>query len=294
MALEFTKGTDQKHQIKLDSAVMAANWVRNRVVAGGCAEVEVQTAFVGGGAPIVLTARTEDGKEGGKLEDTIRYNRYRGAISLKDDLPQGALLYFEVELKGSGGATGRSNSVPVLLPPKISKLAWSQAEVQRGDIVTLSAEVKDVPIHTPCAIDIFEYSEDGAHDKLTTIAGEVLDQKLELHWRYDFGEETAELPTKTDLEPYGNEYAHPEYFFVVDIYGFRVGDQQESGRLRFKDYIEFRFDGKPSAAGDYEVVLTLPDGNERTATFDDNGYARFDDVPPGPCRVQMRRQNDGE
>ena len=290
MALEFTKGTDQKHEIKLDSSVIAANWVENRVVAGSPAEVEVRTAFVGGGAAIEITARTEGGEDGGTLTDTIRYNNYRGTITLSEKLPIGALIYFEVKLTGSGGVTGKSNSVPVMLPPKITKLKWSKSEAGRGDILVLSASVRDVPVRTPCSIDIFEYDEDGAHDLITTLTGEVLEDKLEVRWLYEYTEDTDEIPGKGELDPYGKQYRHPEYFFVVDIYGFRAGQKQESGILRFKDFVEFKFEGTPTEASKYEVALVLPDGTEKTAEFDDNGFARFKDVPPGQCKLELREK----
>jgi len=245
---------------------------------------------VGGGAPIEIVARTEGGADGGELEDKILFNQYRGTIELKDDLPAGALIYFEVKLPESGNATGKSNSVPVMLPPKITKLKWNVPEARRGDVLTLSASIRDVPLRTPCSIDIFEYDEDGAHDLITTLAGEVLEDKLTVHWLYEYTEDTDEIPGTGDLDPYGKEYCHPEYFFVVDIYGFRAGEAQESGILRFKDFVEFRFEGLPSEAKDYEVVLTLPDGAEQTADFDENGYARFEDVAAGQCEVELRQK----
>lgn len=288
MALKFTRSTDQQHQVKLDSTVIAASWVANRVVAGSDAEVEVRTSFVGSGAPIEVTARTEGGQDAGRLTDKIRSNHYRGAIKIKDDLTAGALIYFEVKLPGSGNASGRSNSVPVMLPPKIAKLKWNAPEAHRGDIMVLSASARDVPNHTPCTLDIYEYAEDGAHDLITTLGGEVLEEKIEVRWLFAYGEKTGEIPGKGDLEPYGKDYLHPEFFFVVDIYGFRVGAAQESGRLRFKDFVEFRYDGLPSDATNYEVVVKLPDGGEQVIPFDENGYAKLDDAPAGPCKASVR------
>lgn len=290
MPLEFTKGTDQVHQVKLDSTVMAASWVANRVVAGHEAEVEVRTSFVGSGAPLEIEVKTEDGDDGGNLRDVIRNNVFRGRLTLSENLPVGALIYFDVKLPGSGNAEGRSNSVPVVLPPRISKLKWSAAEARRGDILVLSASVKDVPVRCPATVEIYEFDEDGAHDLITSLTGEVLEDRLEVRWLFQYTEDTDEIPSQDDLDPYGNDYRHPEYFFVVDIDGFRVGEEQESRILRFTDHLEIRYDGSVQEASQYEVVLVLPDGSERTSEFDDNGIARFDDVPAGRCRARFREK----
>ena len=43
--------------------------------------------------------------------------------------------------------------------------------------------------------------------------------------------------------------------------------------------------GNLQANADY--ILHLPDGQERRGTLDDQGYAREEDVPPGPCRIEL-------
>ncbi len=288
MSYEFSKDTDQHHDVRVQSWIISASWVRNRVYAGYEAELEVRTAFVGQGAPIEITAKTEDGYEGGRLKDKVWGPVFKGKIKLAGGLSRGSLVFFKVKLPESGGIEAESNRVPVLRPPRISNLRWSDSEARREDILILTADVKDVPSHQPAKVHIMEHDQDGAHDPITTLDCEIVDEKLEVRWRFEYHEDTDDYPNQDDLDPYGNSYLHPEYFFVVDVDGFRVGDEQEPGLLRFQDFIEIRLVGDQASVGENEeYVLHLADGSERRGQLDARGRAREEDVPPGPYVVRF-------
>lgn len=285
--LEFKKKADDEHKEKLESRIISADLGQTHVVQGALALVHVTTAFVGNGAPIKITFKTKDGDPYGSWEDKIYGNDYIEEIQLQDAIPVGSRLYYEVECPDSG-AKGESAAVPVLAPPKVSNLKWDRNDARRGDIVTLSADVKECPVETPVLIEIYEYDEDGAHDLITMLPGKVVDKKVEVLWEYEYHEDTDEIPVKGDLDPYGNDYRHPEYFFVLDIHGFRAGEEQESGILRFRDYIQVQLPEEAKASGDtYTLKVILPDGEERTAEFDEDGIATVDDIPPGRCQFEV-------
>jgi hypothetical protein len=250
--------------------------------------LEVRTAFVGQGAAIEITAKTEDGYDAGKLKDRVWGPAFKGTIELSENLTRGSLLFFKVSLPESGGIEAESNRVPVFRPPRISNLRWSDSVARRDDIMVLTADVKEVPSHHPVKVHILEHDEDGAHDPITSLDCEIVDEKLEVRWKFEYHEDTDDYPSQTDLDPYGRSYLHPEYFFVVDVDGFRVGDEQESGLLRFQDFIEIRLVGDQELAGENEeYVLHLADGSERRGQLDTHGRAREEDVPPGPYIVRF-------
>ena len=50
MSLEFSKGTDTEHEIKLDSTLISAVWRPGKAIGGQEMPFEVRTSFVGVGA----------------------------------------------------------------------------------------------------------------------------------------------------------------------------------------------------------------------------------------------------
>ena len=165
-------------------------------------------------------------------------------------------------------------------------MKWSASEARRGDILTLSADVKKVQPGTEVTVTIYEHDQDGAHDKITELPAIVKDKKIEIQWAYEYHEDTDEIPTEAELERYGRGYNPPEYFFTVKYGNVETGTNQESGLLTFKDYIIIELSnarGEPAADAEYK--LTLSDGTEKTGNLDSEGEARIDQVPPGKYKL---------
>lgn len=290
--LKFTKSTDSKEEIKLESALIYADWRQGAVYTGHKAALEVVTVFVGNGAKIEMTGKTENGKKLGKIKDTIDSNRYIGFFEIPADVEPGDMAYFEVKLSANG-IDGESSRVPVYPAPIVTNMAWSATEARRGDTLKLTADVDKVEPGTEATVTILEYDNDGAHDKIVDLPAVVKDKKIDISWEYEYHEDVDELPTSEEVQRYGASYNPPEYFFVIDINGFKSGTQQESGLLKFKDYIEISLraaDGAPKA--DERYVLHLPDGSKKEGRLDSRGKAREDGIPPGHVRVEFpdRRQ----
>lgn len=285
--LKFTKGVDEEHEIKLDAYLIYSEWQSGCAYAGQTATFEVGTSFVGNGAKIKIIGKSENGKKLGKITDTINNNKYIGEFEIPEDVDIGDEIYFEVKLS-KNGLDSESARIPVFPAPKVSNLKWSADEARRGDILTLSAEVKKVQKGTEAIITIYEYDQDSAHDKITEFPVTIENEKIEVKWEYEYHEDTDEIPSKEEMERYGGDYNPPEYFFTIKIGELEYGKDQESGILNFRDWIEIFFtnkDGTPVPNEDY--ILYMPDGSQRDGVLDEEGYAREEGVPPGIVRVEF-------
>jgi hypothetical protein len=247
MEYKFTKPTDQEHKITVDSNLLYAVWKVGCARGGAEADFEVRTSFVGQGADIEITGNGDDYGKIKKIKDKIYNNLYNGKIPIPKDIKPGEDVWFEVKLSKQR-LRGKSNAIPGMPEPVLRKIQWDKKEARRGDIVKL----------------------------------QVKNRKIDLQWEYEYHEDVDEIPTENELKEYGKNYNPPEYFFVVDIDGYRLGEKQESGLLKFKDWIRIELHdhvGKPVPNEKYTLILA--DGTEKKGTLNADGYAKVEDVPPG-------------
>jgi hypothetical protein len=283
--MQISKPSDQQHKIKMDSAFIYALWSCGRAWAGSEAPFEVKTALVGEGAEIKIKLKTDSGKTLEKKTDKIYGNRYRGTIKVPDKVKMEDMLFLEVDLPKQG-LSGESNQIPV--GPKIQarSMKWSQKEVKRGDIVKMQTQFIDLPDKIEATVEVLEYDQDGNHNPVVSIPTEISNNQMELSWEFQYHEDTVEIPTQVELKPYNRNYQHPEYFFVVDIDGSRIGEKQESGKLRFKDWADIVMkDSKGQPLGGKKITVTLADGSTHNGNLDNNGCARIDLTVPGPYDI---------
>ena len=106
MEHKFSKSTDSEHEIKLDSTLIYAAWRGGVAYSGMTASLEVLTSFVGNGAKIKLTGKSEGGKKLGKITDKIKNNKYVGEFEISEKLP------VVDKLKNDPGTIHASNKVP--------------------------------------------------------------------------------------------------------------------------------------------------------------------------------------
>jgi hypothetical protein len=284
--IKHTKSTDSENKIKLDSALIYAAWRSGSAYVGCRAAFEVGTSFVGDGAPIKVSGKSKGGKKLGKVEGKMRANAFIGEFEAPEDLEPGDRIFFEVGLSDNG-LEGKSNSIPVFPKPVIENMRWSAKEASRGDVLTLSADVKKVPDGTEAKFVIYEYDRDGAHDRITEIAAIVENSAIEANWEFEYHRDTDEIPTQEEMEKYGGEYNPPEYFFVIEINGFRYGTKQESGLLHFLDWMELQL---VNFTGKEKYVLHLPDGSTRKGKFDDRGRIVEKKTLPGLYYVEIEEE----
>lgn len=282
---EYQGQTDQVHKVKLPSAINQAVWDRPAAWAGQNVEALVYTTFVGNGSEIRITIRNKSGRRLGRLEGKVRGNRFRGEWMVSNKAKEA--VYFEAELK-KHGLKEKSEEMQVIPSIEIANAKWSQPEARRGDILKLTADVTGAPDGTEALIEIYEHDADGAHDFVTKLLTLVNSKKVEAEWEFEYHEDTDDILTDEETE---KGYNPPEYFFKV-----KVGEiSADSDILRFRDWVEIRLNdetGQPLSDEDY--ILYLPDGQEIRGKLDEDGWARVEDVPPGPVVVEFPNLESAE
>lgn len=287
MELKFDKSTDTEHKVELESKIELALWKKLRAPAGQKVDFEVVTLFVGNGAPIKVTGKSEKGKKLGKIKGEVKRNKFTGQFLIPEDIELDDRVFFEVDLP-KHGLQAESNKIPAVPKIIVANLKWSQKEARRGDEIKLTADVKGVRDKTEATIKIYEYDRDGRHDFITEFPILVKNKKIELDWEYEYHQDTDEIPTEEELQKYGKHYNPPEYFFTVEIDGQKFGEKQESGLLEFKDWIEIELkdeDGEP--VSDEEYIIHLSNGQQKRGKLDANGYAKVEDIPPGKIDIEF-------
>lgn len=280
--------TDSPKKIKLDSSVIYARWLSTLAVGGGTAKVEARTSFVGEGATIEIKAKTEEGIKCGKLKEKMYGNRFVGEVEISDKVIEGDKAYFEVKLP-KHGLNAESNYIPCIPEIICTRMQWSQQEARRGDVLTLSAEFENIGDKIDASAIIYEFDQDGNHDKVATIPTVIENRKLNLKWKFEYHEDTDEIATEGERQIYGKNYNPPEYFFEVDIGGLRLGTEQESGILKFKDKANIHvLDGFGRPAANRDVVLFLADGTNKTVQTDKDGNVIENSLPPGKISIEVK------
>jgi len=288
----FSKSTDTEHEIKVDSSILETRWTAGHAFAGRELGYHVRTTFVGEGGPVKLEMKNDKGKTIAKESTEIFGNLLTGVMTVPADMKVGDGVVLHAKLP-KHGLDMESARVPVRIPPEMTSMRWGQEEARRDDLVDLICELKHVVDGTPARLTIMEYDADGAHDRITDIETVVDGGKIETTWAFEYHEDTDELPTKEESEQYGGSYNPPEYFFVVVIEEVEFGKEQESGILKFKDWLEISavdYQGRPLVGAKYE--LKLPDGTTQSGTLDDQGVARVEGIPPGRLCVEFPDQDE--
>lgn len=289
MAYTYKKATDTEHKIKLESKLLYAVWRTGMAPAGGEVSFEVMTSFVGNGAPVKVKGKSEGGANLGKVDGTMRNNKFVGTLAVPEDIEIDDAVYFEVKLP-KNGLSGESNRIPAVPAIVVSNLKWSAPEARRRDVLTLSADVAGARNGTEATFIVYEDHGNRIFERVTELSTEVENGRVELLWEFEYHEPTLEIATEKELQKHDEEqhYVYPKYFFVVEICGQRFGGEQESGLLIFKDRLDFRLldeAGRPFANEKY--ILVLADGNTREGTLDDDGYGFETDLPPGCVRIML-------
>jgi hypothetical protein len=284
----FSKPSDQSHRIQVESHLIYCLWTCGRAWAGSNAPFEVKTSFVGEGAEIKIKLKNDSGKTLDKKSDKIFGNRYRGTVAVPSNVKLGDMLSLEVELP-KHKLDGESNQVPAGPAIQARSMQWGQQEVRRGDIVTMQAQFIDLPDKTPAEITVYEYDPEGNHDPIVTLPAEINSNRLEVQWQYDYHNDVAQIPTQNEVQPYNKNYQQPQYFFVVEIDGNRIGVKQESGMVKFKDSYELRIvDAYGTPVPNRDIILHQADSTELNVKTDADGIVHLDTIVPGKTFHELK------
>lgn len=270
--------TDKTHQVKLPSSIERVQWSDLRAAPGGTVGLEIYTRYVGNGARLKIRLTDHRGTTHGTYKAQIHNDHLSTDIQVPPKAEKA--LYAEVNFS-KHGLKQKSPALVLTAPVTVENAAWSKSEARRGDVLTLSADVEGVPDGTEATIEILEHDEDGAHDPVTELSALVEKKKVEAEWKYEYHEDTDDLPTEEEAE---KGYQPPEYFFRVEVEGITA----ESGLLTFKDWVEIEFrDESGERVPEKKYVIHLADGSKREGTLDAEGYAKEENVPPGPIKVSF-------
>jgi hypothetical protein len=282
---EYKKQTDNVHTITLASTITNAAWGQKVATVGDKVKFFVQTHFVGNGSEIEIEVEDKKGKKVEKLKGQVFGDQYWGSLVIPEKAKEE--ITFSAKLP-KHGLIMKSGTMIVFPLIKVTNMKWGQKEARRGDIVKLSADIDGLPDDAEVMILIYEYDRDGAHDFITKFPCQVKNKKIQAEWEYEYHEDTDEIPTDEEMKKYGKKYNPPEYFFVIDVYGQRFGDKQESKLLEFKDWLEIELmDENDNPISKQDYIVTLPNGDTKDGKLDQNGYALIKDIPPGRVAIEF-------
>lgn len=265
--------TDETHEITLPSSIERVQWADLRAAPGGAVGLEVSTRYVSNGAQLQIKLADHQGTTHGTFKNQIHNNHLSAEVQVPPKAKDA--LYAEVKLP-KHGLKQMSPALLLTAPVKIKNAEWSKDEARRGDVLTLSADVKGVPDGTEARIQIFEHDEESAHDPITELTALVEKEKIEVEWEYEYHEDMDSIPSDEEAE---KGYKPPEYFFQVEVEGVAA----ESDLLAFKDWVEFIFeDAQEQPREEIEKVkFRYPDGRKVQKSPDKEGKVVLKDVPPG-------------
>ena len=207
-----------------------------------------------GGKPIAGVGYTLTGPDKTSTEGTLTGQIKRGGVK------QGN---YDIDLKA------------------VIKAAWSSPSARVGDTIKLLSEVVGVKSGEPATVDIFIRDASFADHLLTTITTKVDNGKIEIDWKLEVDSKYIGIQ-KDKLDQGG--YSSPSFYFIVKTAG--IGSR--SGLLDLRDYIELRLkdhNGQPLANKKYQLILS--NGAIREGTLDGNGYAKIEQIPPGPVKLKL-------
>ncbi len=273
---EVKGNTDKVKSEKLTSSIQQVYWNRRAAFAGSNAVVEVLTNYVGNNSKIKIKVTESSGKTIKKDEKKISGNYLAMEIPIPEDA--GEQLIAEVELP-KHSLNKKSKPLSVFPPVKISNVKWDKDTVHRGEILKLTADVKNFPTGADALVQIFEYDAEGAHDLVTRFPAIVKNDKIETFWEFEFKGNVKDIPRHEESE---SGYLPPKFFFRVNL----LDVYKDSGFVEFKDFIRIELkdgDGNPIPNEKYKIYL--PDGSVREGTLDDQGTALEENIPAGETVV---------
>jgi hypothetical protein len=284
--------TDQENKLTVESQFNFIMWSQGRAYAGFEAEFELRTILVGDGAKVKVTCRTQKGKKLDTVEGAMFRNRFRGAVVIPEKVKVDDYVYLEAELPKLK-LDGESNLIPVRPPIEVSSIEWDKKVIHRDEEVKMTCVFTNgVEDDDQVNVIVYEYDEDGCHDKIVSFPTIIKNSKVELKWKFMYQWDTAEIPTEEELSKYGKSYSPPKYFFVVMADSIPVGKNQESGFLEFKDNLSvFLNDDNGEPCSDSEGSIMYPDGTEKDFTLDQDGSYKEDEVLPGRSKISFNDVN---
>lgn len=273
---ESKSSTDKVKQEKLSSSIQQVYWNRRAAFAGSKTVVELLTHYVGNNSTVKIKITDSSGKTIKKAEKKI----FGNTLALEVEIPEntGEQLVAEVELP-KHGLNKKSKPLSIFPPVQVNNVKWDKNVVRRGEILKLTADVKNFPSGADAMIQIYEHDSDEAHELVTKFLVIVKNNKIEAQWEFEFKGDVKDIPRHEDSE---NGYQTPKFFFrvlLLDVF-------KDSGFVEFKDFIRIELkDGEGNPIPNEKYKIHLPDGSTREGTLDADAKAVEEDIPAGESVV---------
>ena len=213
-------------------------------------------------------------------EEFVRLVKGRGAS--RSDRGQGGAIATGAAAASAGSAADEEEDGPEFRGLRWKKDGKEAEEALVDDEVTLCCEVKNIADGETVNVKIWEHDEDGDHDPITDMSGEVKDGKVEIPWKVEYhaDDDDSSSSCAKEIEKYG--YTVPEYFFVAEYNGVK-SEEKECNLLYVKGWgnhqIVDKETGEPLVNSDY--ALLTPEGKFITGKSDENGYIRLEGLEIG-------------
>jgi hypothetical protein len=291
--MNFSLPSDSPQKFTVQSNLIYAIWKAGAAYANCDAKFEVRTSFVGEGAQVKIKGKTENGKNLGSMDATIYGNRLVAEFPLPQNAPPDDFAYLEVKLP-KHGLKGETNRIPIRPQIKVQQMQWSAQQAARGDLLTITVDFQSaIPDDTDALIIIYEYDQSGNHNPVCKIPTTIQNKKIKVQWEFEYQDDTGEIATHEELQPHGKSYAHPQYFFVVDVDGVRMGDKQESGLVKFKDWTALILhDENDKLLPNTKAKLVFADNTTQTVISDEDAIIYIENVPPGAIQISFPDDNE--
>lgn len=156
-------------------------------------------------------------------------------------------------------------------PNELINARWSKLEARVGDEVELAVDAGFAD-GTEVTFRIREQDADGEDDPVAEVTGQVEGQVARARWTFAWTDDEDDAAAEDEAFP------APEYVFRAEC----AEAHADSRLLRFKDWVELELlDREEQPLAGIEVTLTLADGSTRTEATNEEGIARWEDVPAG-------------
>jgi hypothetical protein len=155
--------------------------------------------------------------------------------------------------------------------------------------VTLFCEVKNIDDEETVNLTIYEHDDDGEHDHIKDLSGEVKDGKIEVPWIVEYHEDNDDSNSAEEIEEYG--YTLPEYFFVAK-YGDVESEESKLLYTKVKLTTQLADEDTGEIWAERKYTMLLPDGSEETGTTDKDGYIEPTASPIGNVTFIIHKKED--
>jgi len=191
-------------------------------------------------------------------------------------------LAMDGSLRGRISQAGLQSGDVTIELKVITEAKWSQPSARDGETIQIKVSLDGIEDGTPAKIEIHERNLNTPDNLLQIIEdAEVSGGAIEVDWAYEYVDEEFAEEGRDEERP---RFYSPSFFFKVRV----AGCEAQSDLLEYRDFIEvYLKNDEEDAIADAEYLVFLSNGEVRSGQLDGDGYAKIEQVPPGPWSVEF-------